>query len=122
MVKETIDGYETRLEAPQVEWVKEGIEARYERSRRVNGPLIGLEDVPEFPPMEAALEAALQELTREQVAYMMDASRAPFSFQMKLVTPGKRLDLQRELINSQPKRMDTPDQKQQDLFISTRVF
>lgn len=118
---ETVDSYETQLEAHQVEWVRKGIEARYARSHLVNGPLIGTKDVPDFPSMEVALQAALKQLTREQVAYMMEPDRPPFIFQMRLITPSSRLDLQRRLINHQPRRMDTSDQTQQDVYIPSRL-
>ena len=115
--KEAEGNHETQLEGPQVEWVRKGIEARYERSRLVSGPLLETEGVPAFPSMEAVLKSALKQLTREKVAYMMEEGRPAFSFQMKLVTPSKQVKLQKTLVNGQPKRMDTPDQKQQDLYV-----
>ncbi len=118
---ETVDSYETQLEVHQVEWVRKEIEARYVRSHAVNSPLIGTKGVPEFPSIEVVLQAALKQLTREQVAYMMETGRPSFIFQMRLITPSKRLDLQRKLINHQPRRMDTPDQTQQDLYIPSRL-
>src|SRR3989339_570872 len=59
-------------------------------------------------------------LNPEQVDYMMESPN-PFSFQIKLVTPSNRLDLQRKLINDQPKRMGMPNQEQQDLYINPSV-
>ncbi|MEK7145931.1 MAG: hypothetical protein AAB802_01985, partial [Patescibacteria group bacterium] len=53
--------------------------------------------------MEAALKSALKQLTREQVAYMMEEGRPTFSFQMKLVTPSARLDLKKYLVCGQPR-------------------
>ncbi|QQR54524.1 hypothetical protein IPG41_05000 [Candidatus Peregrinibacteria bacterium] len=110
--------YETQLEGPQVEWVRKGIEARYDRTRLVNAPLLEEEGVPAFPDKEAALKSALKQLTREQVAYMMEEGRSPFMFQMKLVGPSKKgIDLQRTLVNGQPKRMGTPKQGQQEMYV-----
>lgn len=110
--------YETQLEGPQVEWVRKGIEARYDRTRLVNFPLFEEEGVPAFPDKEAALKSALKQLTREQVAYMMEEGRSPFMFQMKLVGPSKKgVDLQRTLVNGQPKRMGTPKQAQGEMYV-----
>lgn len=110
--------YETQLEGPQVEWVRKGIEARYDRTRLVNAPLLEVDGVPAFPDKEAALKSALKQLTREHVAYMMEEGRSPFMFQMKLVGPSKKgIDLQRTLVNGQPKRMGTPKQGQQEMYV-----
>lgn len=117
-VAEAVDGYETQLEAPQVEWVRKGIKARYDRTRLVNAPLLEVKGVPTFPDKEAALKSALKQLSREQVAYMMEEGRSPFVFQMKLVGPSKKgIDLQRTLVNGQPKRMGTPKQGQQEMYV-----
>ena len=106
---------ESPLEAHQVEWVRQGIEAGFERSKVVNAPLLALDSskgVPVFPSKEATLRSALKQLTPELVAYMMEEG---FNFQIILETPSDRLDLQETLINGQPYHMDTPDQAQQDL-------
>ena len=119
---ERVDIYETQLEGPQVEWVRSGIEARYDRTRLVNAPLLKVDGVPAFPDKEAALKSALKQLTREQVAYMMEEGRSPFMFQMKLVGPSKKgIDLQRTLINEQPKRMGVPKQEQQEVYVPEGV-
>src|SRR3989338_2099144 len=110
-------GEGSALEAHQVEWVRQGIEAGFDRSRRVNAPLFKLDaskGVPAFPSKEATLRSALRQLTPELVAYMMEEG---YSFQMILETPSDRLDLQETLINGQPHHMDTPDQAQQDVGI-----
>src|SRR3990167_9165599 len=95
-------GEGSALEAHQVEWVRQGIEAGFERSKVVNGPLLKLppeKGVPAFPSKEATLRSVLKQLTPELVAYMMAEG---FSFQMILETPSDRLDLQEVLINGQP--------------------
>src|SRR3989339_510633 len=121
MIKDPkIDNCETKLSPEQVTWVREGIERDYDRTKLVNVPVLEGKGVPRFPSKEAALKSALKELKPEQVDYMMESPN-PFSFQIKLVTPSNRLDLQRKLINDQPKRMGMPNQEQQDLYINPSV-
>ncbi len=109
--------YEARLNAPQVEWVRKGIEARYDRTRLVNTPLIKIDGVPDFPEKEAVLRSALGQLTREQVAYMMGQGRSPFLFQIKLVAPSSKVDLLKKLLNGQPSQMNTPTANQREAYV-----
>ena len=119
-IQETIS-FETKLEGHQIEWVKKNIEENYDRTRLVNAPLFEEEGVPQFPSREASLNSALKQLTKEQVDYMMKNEINPFTFQIKLVSTSNRLGLARKLINGQPKRMNIPNQQQQDLYIKEKV-
>ena len=111
----------TELSPEQAEYVREAVEAGYERSMVVNRPLIGKKGVSAFPTKEEALKSALTQLTPAQVDYMMEEGRVPFSFQVKLVAPNNRIDLARALLDGQPKKMNTRSQNQQELFVWGRA-
>jgi hypothetical protein len=98
---EAVETYETELEPAQAEWVREHIEAGYERSKVVNAPLLTVEGVPAFPEKEAVLKSALEGLTRKQVEFMMQEGRSPFTLQVKAVGPSSRLDLVEKLLDGQ---------------------
>ncbi|MFT7184282.1 MAG: hypothetical protein ACI9QC_000620 [Oceanicoccus sp.] len=115
---EAVETYETELEPAQAEWVREHIEAGYERSKVVNAPLLRVEGVPAFPEKEAVLKSALEGLTKKQVEFMMQEGRSPFTLQVKAVGPSSRLDLVEKLLDRQPKKMSIPNgESQQDLTI-----
>lgn len=101
-----LEGYETDLETLQVEWVKEKVEAGYERTKVVNAPLFGRAGIPPFPTKKNVLKSALKGLTQKQVEFMMQEGRSPFTFQVKAVGPSNRIDLIENLLDGQPKRMN----------------
>lgn len=110
-----------QLSPEQAEYVREAIEADYERSLAVNRPLLVKKGMPEFPAKAEVLRAALSQLTPAQAEYMMEEGRVPFSFRVKLVAPNNRLDLVRTLLDGQPKQMSTESQQQQNLHTWERA-
>ena len=108
------------LDSTQNDWVETKVKEGFELSEETNSVLFGKSGVPAMPKREEIICLAQATLTREQVNFMLDdakGKKSVFSYQTKLVSPSDRIDLLKELLDSQSKTMGTSDQRHQDVWI-----
>lgn len=105
------------------DWVEAQIKENFPLTEAVNAPLINQKGVPPLPTQDQFIRSAQAALTRAQLRHIMKAQYEgnEFSFQVKLVSPSKRTDLVRTLLDGQPKNMGTQNQPQQGILLNPEL-